>query len=71
MRLLIREIRLQQGMTLKTLGERIGRKPHTVWEYEQQKCRVPASVLYDIAKALGVSMSALCVDDDTPAEVAP
>lgn len=64
MRLRIREIRLAKGMTLKELGERIGRKPHSVWEYEHHKTRVPACVLYGIAQALGVSMNDLCADDD-------
>lgn len=71
MRLLIREFRLQRGMTLKELGETIGRKPHTVWEYEQHKIRIPASVLYDIAQALGVSLNELCAEDDLPPPPTP
>ena len=66
MRLRIREIRLQKGMTLKELGDQIGRQPNSVWEYEQHKTRIPASVLYDIAQVLGVSIGELCADDDPP-----
>jgi transcriptional regulator with XRE-family HTH domain len=66
MRLRIREIRLAKGMTLKTLGDKIGRKPHSVWEYENHKTRIPASLLYAIAQALGVSMNDLCTDDEPP-----
>lgn len=71
MRLLIREIRLKRGMTLKELGEKVGRKPHSVWEYENHKTRIPASVLYDISQALGVSIGALCTDDLPPANDDP
>ena len=66
MRLRIREIRLQKGMTLKELGDKIGRQPNSVWEYERHKTRIPASVLYDIAQVLGVSIGELCADDDPP-----
>lgn len=66
MRLLIREIRRQKGMTLKELGDKIGRQPNSVWEYENHKTRIPASVLYDIAQVLGVSIGDLCTDDPTP-----
>ena len=69
MRLRIREIRLQKGMTLKELGDQIGRQPNSVWEYEQHKTRIPASVLYDIAQVLGVSIGELCADDDPPAAI--
>lgn len=66
MRLRIREIRHAKNMTLKELGDRIGRKPHSVWDYENHKTRVPASILYAIAQVLGVSMNDLCADDDAP-----
>jgi len=71
MRLRIREIRLEKHMTLKELGDQIGRKPHSVWEYEQHKTRIPASVLYAIAQVLGVSMNDLCTDDDAPLPTPP
>lgn len=64
MRLRIREIRLEKNMTLKELGDQIGRRPHSVWEYENHKTRIPAAVLYAISQALGVSMNDLCADDD-------
>jgi transcriptional regulator with XRE-family HTH domain len=51
-------------MTLKELGDKIGRQPNSVWEYEHHKTRIPASVLYDIAQVLGVSIGELCTDDD-------
>jgi len=70
MRLRIREIRLEKHMTLKELGDQIGRKPHSVWEYENHKTRIPASVLYAIAQVLGVSMNDLCTDDDPPPRAA-
>ena len=66
MRLLIREIRQSQNMTLKALGEKIGRKANSVWEYENHQTRIPASVLYDIAQALHVSIGDLCTDDAPP-----
>lgn len=66
MRLRIREIRLAQNMTLKELGDQIGRRPHSIWDYENHKTRIPASVLYAIAQVLGVSMNDLCADDDDP-----
>jgi transcriptional regulator with XRE-family HTH domain len=71
MRLRIREIRLAKGMTLKDIGDRIGRKPHSVWEYENQKTRVPASILYAIAQTLGVSMNELCTDEDAESPATP
>lgn len=71
MRLRIREIRLQKGMTLRELGEQIGRQPNSVWEYEMHKSRIPASVLYDIAQVLGVSIAELCSNDDPPVTAAP
>jgi transcriptional regulator with XRE-family HTH domain len=71
MRLRIRELRLEKQMTLKELGDQIGRKPHSVWDYEHHKTRIPASVLYAIAQALGVSMNDLCTDDEAPVPTPP
>jgi len=71
MRLRIREIRLEKHITLKELGDQIGRRPHSVWEYENHKTSIPASILYAISQVLGVSMNDLCADDDAPSTSDP
>jgi len=71
MRLRIREIRLEKNITLKELGDQIGRRPHSVWEYENHKTSIPASILYAISQVLGVSMNDLCADDDAPSTTGP
>lgn len=66
MRLRIREIRLAKGMTLKDVGDLIGRKPHSVWEYENNQTQVSACLLYAIAQALEVTVDELYEDAAPP-----
>lgn len=55
----IAQVRRQKGMTQLQLATCIGKKRHTVAEYELGVINIPLSVLYDIAKALKVRVAVL------------
>lgn len=47
------------GITMEELGRRINKNKTTVWKYEKGLIRIDLRTLYDIAGALGVSVSHL------------
>ena len=61
----IREYRLKRGMTQEALAEKLFSRKSTVSEYENDKIDIKISVLREIAKVLGMSLSNfLCEEDD-------
>jgi len=61
----IREYRLKRGMTQEELAEKLFSRKSTVSEYENDKIDIKISVLREIAKILGVSLSHfLCEQDE-------
>ena len=62
----IAQIRRQKGMTQLQLATCIGKKRHTVAEYELGVINIPLSVLYDIAMALEVSVATLLPAGQVP-----
>lgn len=63
---IIRELRVQRGMSVEQLAEKIGKSRTTVWRYENGAIEeMPYTVLVPIAKALNVSPTVLLgIDDD-------
>ena len=57
-----------RGYTLQALAEAIGKSKATVSKYEKSEIAIDIEVLFDIARALGVSVSQLT---DYPAPAAP
>ena len=55
----IAQVRRQKGMTQLQLAAAIGKKRHTVAEYELGVINIPLSVLYDIATVLDVRVATL------------
>jgi len=61
----IKEYRLKRGMTQEELADKLLSKKSTVSEYENDKIDIKISVLREIAKILGVSLSHfLCEQDE-------
>ena len=57
-----------RGYTLQALAEAIGKSKATVSKYEKSEIAIDIEVLFDIARALGVSVSQLT---DYPAPASP
>jgi transcriptional regulator with XRE-family HTH domain len=55
----MRERRLELGMTLFELGEKLGVTFQQIQKYEKGKNRVSAARLFDMCKALDVSFSSM------------
>lgn len=60
----IRRWRRKRGMTQKQLAARVGVTMQQIWKYEAATGRITVSRLVDVARALGVSVSAIISDDD-------
>ncbi|MDR0552634.1 MAG: response regulator [Holosporales bacterium] len=52
----LKEKRLKRGFTLTFVASKIGLSYQQVQKYEQAKCPIPASVLYELADIYGVSV---------------
>lgn len=50
----IREIRVRLGLSQTALGERVGVTVQQMHEYEDGYAHIPCSLLYEIARVLGV-----------------
>ena len=53
----IREYRLKRGMTQEELAEKLLSKKSTISEYENNKIDIKISILREIAKVLGTTLS--------------
>lgn len=63
MKILIWQRRSEKGMSLIELAEKSGIKKSTLNDYENEKTRVPAQCLEDIAKALDIDIIDLIESD--------
>ena len=62
----IKMAREQKGMTQKVLARKIGRGENTIRHYEKETTEPNITVLCDVAKELGVSLSYLAGWTDKP-----
>ncbi len=63
---IIRTLRVQKGMSVEQLAEKIGKSRTTVWRYENGEIEeMPYTVLIPIAKALNVSPTVLLGIDES------
>lgn len=53
----IRARRIEAGMSMETLGDKVGLTPQQISKYELGKHRIYASKLFEIAGALGVQIA--------------
>lgn len=62
---IIRALRVQRGMSVEQLAEKIGKSRTTVWRYENGNIEeMPYTILIPIAKALNVSPTVLLGIDE-------
>jgi transcriptional regulator with XRE-family HTH domain len=61
----MRESRLALGMTQESLGELVGVTFQQVQKYEKGANRVSAARLFEICKALNVTLASMFEDDPT------
>jgi len=59
MKLRIREVRRQKGLTQDALAKLIGKTQGLAGKYERGDVRIPADTLWSIAEALGVPIAQL------------
>jgi transcriptional regulator with XRE-family HTH domain len=59
MKLRIREVRRQKGLTQTALAKLIGKTQGLVGKYERDEVRIPTDTLWSIAEALGVPIAQL------------
>lgn len=62
----LREVRLREEVSLRTMSRRLGVRLATVKEQESCSTDIPLSVLYQWQSALGVPAGELLVDGDDP-----
>lgn len=55
----IRAVRTSRGLSLSKLGKLINRSPKTISAYEHGRITIPATILLDLAEAMGVSINRL------------
>lgn len=65
----IKELRLENGLTLKQLGDKIGIRDNTLSQYENDKRTVPYEVLVNIGLYFGCSIDYLLKKNDTKDEM--
>ena len=61
----IRDRRIELGMTMEELAEKIGRQSSAVNKYEKDRVDMPLSVIKELHKVLGISYIELLDDDDS------
>jgi transcriptional regulator with XRE-family HTH domain len=59
MKLRIREVRRQKGLTQTALAQLIGKTQGLIGKYERGEVRIPTDTLWSIAEALGVPIAQL------------
>jgi transcriptional regulator with XRE-family HTH domain len=59
MKLRVREVRCQKGLTQTALAKLIGKTQGLVGKYERGDVRIPTDTLWSIAEALGVPIAQL------------
>jgi transcriptional regulator with XRE-family HTH domain len=55
----IRTLRSQVRLTQRQLADQLGRSEMTVWNWEQGRCKPPATVRPLLARVLGVTIEEL------------
>jgi transcriptional regulator with XRE-family HTH domain len=64
MKLAIKQWRKSRGMTQQVLADKLGKSRSLIAEYEAGTVGVSSLVLYDLAKALEVSVEALYDEEE-------
>lgn len=66
----IKDLRIQRGMTLEEVAEKVGSKKAYIWQLENKdKARPSAKLLIDLSTALGVAPDYLIDDEaEVPSE---
>lgn len=62
----IREVRIQQGMSIRSVARRMGAEPRTLRQEEDPYTDVPLSRLHEWQRVLDVPISDLLVECETP-----
>jgi transcriptional regulator with XRE-family HTH domain len=65
----LKETRIEKGMSMEELGNLVGVRKTTIWNYEHMERQPKISVAIDLAKALNVDWEYLAGMDTTDKEI--